>query len=104
VYPPQRIFTNISKEQILELVKDVNRSMESDAAEVSLYQILEQRLATVEVRAPGEKQAPMGVDLALREKDEVIRVIRGLVQKKYDEINGKQEVVAFLKRLAAYAT
>ncbi len=84
--------------------KEIDRSIESDASEVSLYQIVEQRLATIVVRAPGEEKVPTGVDLALTEKDDILRTLHGFVQKEYDEINGEQEIVSFLKRLAAYAT
>lgn len=104
MHPQQRIFANITKAQITELVRDLDRSMETDAAEVSLYQILGQKLTDIRLTTPGDEKAPMAVDFALREKDEVTKTVHGMVQKKYDEINGKQQAIAFLMRIAPYAT
>ena len=103
MYPAQRIVTNLPKEQIDQAIKEIDQSIEVDRAEIGLYQILQQRLSETLVAAPGEETAPMAVDFILREKDEVAKILQGLVQKEYDEINGKQDVMTFLDRLLAYA-
>jgi hypothetical protein len=104
VFPPQRIFTNLPKEQISQVTKELEESIEVDRSEIGLYRILQQRLSATSISAPGETKQPMGVDLMLREKDEAMRVLWGLVQREYEEINGKQEVIRFLNGLSYYAT
>jgi hypothetical protein len=104
MYPPQRIVTNFPKAQVTQAIRELEQSIEVDRVEIGIYQILEQRLSATSVTAAGGPAVPMGVEFALREKDRAKRVLQGLVQKEYEEINGKQEVVSFLHRLMTYAT
>ena len=102
--PPQRIFTNFPKAQIMEAIRELDLSMEVDRTEVGLYRILDQKLSEIYLTAPREPRLPMGLDFAIREKDQMRKVLQGLVRKEYDEINEKQEVISFLYGLIAYAT
>ena len=104
MYPPQKIVTNIPREQVSQAIAELEQSVEVDRIEIGIYQILEQRLSQTSVTAVGGQVVPMGVDFAMREKDHASMVLQGLVQKEYEEINGKREVVSFLNRLLAYAT
>lgn len=104
MYPPQRVVTNIPKAQVAQAIAELEQSIEVDRVEIGIYQILEQRLSETSVTAVGGQAVPMGVDFALREKDQAKLVLQGLVLKEYEEINGKREVVSFLNRLKAYAT
>ena len=104
MFPPLRIVTNISKEQVAQAIRELEESIEVDRAEIGHYQILGQKLSATSVTAIGERKVPMGVDFTLREKDQAVRELQGLVQKEYEEINGKQDVASFLQRLMAYAT
>ncbi len=104
MYPPHRVVTNIPKAQVNRAIEELEQSIEVDRAEIGHYQILERTLSLTSVTAAGEPKVPMGVDFALREKGQVIKLLQGLVRMEYDEINGKQEVVSFLNRLMAYAT
>jgi hypothetical protein len=103
MYPQQRVVTNLSKEQIAQAIREIDRSIELDRAEISLYRILHERLSAIQVSAPGEPKTPIAVDFIMREKDEMMRALQGLVEKEYDEINGKQDVMGFLSKLSAYA-
>jgi hypothetical protein len=104
MYPPLRIVTNIPRAQVAQAIKELEQSIEVDRAEIGHYQILEQKLSATFVAAVGERKVPMGVDFTLREKDQAMKVLQGLVQKEYEEINGKRDVVSFLNRLMVYAT
>jgi hypothetical protein len=104
MYQPQRMVTNFPKEQLAHAIRELEQSIELDRVEIGGYQILEQKLSATSVTAVGGPKMPMGVDFALREKDQVRKELQGLVQKEYDIINGKQEVVSFLRRLMGYAT
>jgi hypothetical protein len=100
MYPPPRIVTNIPRAQISLAIRELERSIEVDRAEIGHYQILEQMLSATSLTAVGGTKEPMGIDFALREKDQVKGLLQALVRMEYDEINGKQEVVSFLRRLA----
>ncbi len=104
MHPPQRIVTNIAKAQVHQAIEELEQSMEVDRVEIGHYQILEQTLSVTSMTAVGEPRIPMGMDFALREKDQVIKLLQGLVRMEYDEINGKKEVVSFLNRLMVYTT
>jgi len=101
---PSMTVTNLSKEQILEAKRDLERSIEANREQISLFQILLQRLSRTSVTSKGGGDLPMAADFLLREKDEVRRVLQGMIQREYDQINGKQDVAAFLDRLLPYAT
>ena len=101
---PSMTVANLSKEQILEAKRDLERSVEANREQISLFQILLQRLSTTTVTSKGGGDLPMAADFLLREKDEVHRVLQGMIQREYDQINGKQDVAAFLDRLLPYAT
>jgi len=104
MYPPHRIVTNVPREQVNQAIRELEQSIEVDRAEVGHYQILAQTLLATSVAAVGGPGVPMGVDFVLREKDQAVKLLQGLVRMEYDEIGGKQEVVGFLRRLAAYTT
>jgi hypothetical protein len=104
VHPQERVVTNIPRAQVAEAIRELEQSIEVDRAEIGHYQILGQTLSATSVRASDGGGVPRGVELALREKDEATKVLWGLIQKEYEEINGKLEVVDFLKRLLVYAT
>ena len=104
MHPPPRIVTNVSKARVAQAIEELERSIEVDRAEIGHYQILEQTLSATSVTAVGESKQPIGVGFALREKDQAMKALLLLVQKEYEEINGKQEVVSFLNRLLFYAT
>ena len=103
MYPPQRIVTDLPKEQIIQAIKELDQSIEADKTEIGLYQIVLQRLSAARVSELGEPKTAAGLDYVLREKDEVTRILQGLIEKKYDEINGKQDVMGFLSKLTVYA-
>lgn len=104
MYRAQRIVTNLPRAQVAKAIEELEQSIEVDRVEIGHYQILERALSMTSVTAVGESKPPMGVDFALREKDQVMKVLLRLVQMEYDEINGKLEVVSFLQRLMTYAT
>jgi hypothetical protein len=104
MYPPQRIVTNISREQVDQAIEELEQSIEVDRTEISHYQILERMLSATSLRAVGGGKAPMGLDFALREKQQAKGALQGLMQMEYDEINKKQEVLRFFNRLRVYAT
>jgi hypothetical protein len=103
MYPPQRIVTNITRAQVVQAIMELEESIEVDRAEIGHYQILEEKLSATSVASVNGEGVPMVVDFTLREKDQVKGVLQGLVQKEYDEINGKREVVSFLYRLMSFA-
>ena len=104
MFPAQKIVTNIPRAQVNQAVEELEQSIEVDRTEISHYRILAQTLSVTSLRAVGEPRPAMGLDFALREKDQVTKLLQRLVQLEYDEINGKQEVVSFLNLLLAYAT
>ena len=104
MHPAQKIVTNLPRPQVNQAIEALEQSIEVDRAEISHYQILAQMLSVTSLTAMGEPRPPMGVDFALREKEQVIKLLQRLVRLEYDEINGKQEVVSFLNLLLAYAT
>jgi hypothetical protein len=85
-------------------MRELEQSIEVDRAEIGHYQILEQMLSATSLTAIGRPTVPMSVDIALREKDQVKGLLQGLVRMEYDEINGKQGVLSFLRRLMTYTT
>lgn len=102
--PEKRIFTNFQRWEIIQSIRNLQDSIELDKVEVGFYQIIDRKLSETTITAPDEAEVPMGVDFALREKDEIRRVLLGLVQREYDSINGKEQVIRFLNRLLPYAT
>jgi hypothetical protein len=104
MYPPHRIVTNMSKEHVDQAIEELEQSIEVDRTEIGHYQILEEMLSAASLKAVGGGKAPMGLDLALRERQQAKGVLQGLRQLEYDEINKKQEVLSFFNRLRAYVT
>jgi len=102
MYPPHKIVTNISGAQVAQAIRELEQSIEVDRAEIGHYRILAQMLSATTVTAVGEPKVPMGVEFALRDKDQAKELMQGLVRMEYDQINAKQEVVSFLQRLMAY--
>jgi len=104
MYPAQRIVTNISRKQVDQAIEELEQSIEVDRTEIGHYQILEQMVSAASLKAVGGGKAPMGLDFALREKQQAKHALQGLMQLEYDEINKKQEVLSFFNRLRAYVT
>jgi hypothetical protein len=104
MYPRQRIVTNISREQVDRAIEELEQSIEVDRTEIGHYQILEQMLSAASLRTVGGGKAPMGLDFALREKQQAKGALLGLMQLEYDEISKKQEVLSFFNRLRVYVT
>jgi hypothetical protein len=102
MHPPQRIVTNIPRAQVNQAMRELEQSIEVDRAEIGHYQILEQMLSATSLTAIGGAAVSMSTDIALREKDQVKGLLQGLVRMEYDEINGKQGVLSFLRRLMTY--
>ena len=104
MYPPQRIITNMSRQHVDQAIEELEQSIEVDRTEIGHYQILEEMLSAASLKAVGGGKAPMGLDLALRERQQARGALQGLRQLEYDEINKKQEVLSFFTRLRAYVT
>jgi hypothetical protein len=79
MHPPHKIVTNISRAQVTQAISELEQSIEVDRAEIGHYQILAQMLSATSVTAVGEPTVPMGVEFALRDKDQAKELVRGLV-------------------------